>query len=68
MTCFRCGRPGHYSDEFNYDARVCFEYREEGCFMKDYPKKKQSENQNVPPKPRTFQMTVDAIEDGTVQA
>lgn len=35
VTCYRCRRPGHYSNEYMYDRKVCFECRKEGNFMKN---------------------------------
>ncbi|KAL7590803.1 hypothetical protein Lser_V15G34485 [Lactuca serriola] len=40
-TFYRCGRPGHYSNECRYNVRACFECREERHVMKNCPKIKE---------------------------
>ncbi|KAL7606732.1 uncharacterized protein LOC111889055 [Lactuca sativa] len=65
VTCYRCGKTWHYANECTTNKRVCYGYNEEGHISKYFPKKKEVAEPNVPPKPkpRAFQMTMEAKKD-----
>ena len=65
VTCFKCGKTGHYANVCPSDKRVCFECHEVGHVLKDCPKRKDAAKPNLPPKPkaRAFQMTLEAAKE-----
>ncbi|XP_052627652.1 uncharacterized protein LOC128134215 [Lactuca sativa] len=48
VTCFKCGKHGHYADECPFNERVCYECNEEGHFKQDCPKREEHTKPNVP--------------------
>ncbi|KAL7598686.1 hypothetical protein Lser_V15G21526 [Lactuca serriola] len=59
VTCFKCGKSGHYADECASSKKVCYECNEKGHISINCPKKKE------PAKPKTFHMILDEADVNT---
>ncbi|KAL7616026.1 hypothetical protein Lser_V15G04181 [Lactuca serriola] len=61
VTCYKCGRTGHYSRYYTFDNRKCYECGDGGHILKNCPKKNEVARKNVSSKPKatTFQMILD---------
>ena len=67
VTCFKCGKTGHYASNFSSTKRVCFECGEEGNFKSDCPKNGGAPKKVVQPKPngRFHTMTLEEAKEET---
>ena len=53
VKCFRCGKPGHYSNNCNFNSNVCYNCQQPGHQLRDCPKRKQ--HQIAGPQKQTLQ-------------
>ncbi|XP_023739767.1 uncharacterized protein LOC111887862 [Lactuca sativa] len=51
VTCYKCGRIGHYSKDYTFNDKVCYKCGNKGHMSKDFPKKNEAARPNTPPKP-----------------
>ncbi|XP_074323495.1 uncharacterized protein LOC141660409 [Apium graveolens] len=75
VTCFKCGKVGHYATACNQEAAKCFQYGKTGHVKKDCPAATPASSRgsvdasNRVPTARTFNMTVkDAVRNTNVIA
>ncbi|XP_074355987.1 uncharacterized protein LOC141695656 [Apium graveolens] len=75
VTCFKCGKVGHYATACNQEASKCFQCGKTGHMTKDYPAAAPASSRhsvaasNRVPTARTFNMTVkDAVRNTNIIA
>ena len=59
VTCFKCGKSGHYANECASSKKVCYECNEKGHISINCPKKKE------PAKSKAFHMILDEADVNT---
>lgn len=66
MTCYKDGRIGHYSKDFAFNDRVCYECGEKKHILSDFQKKNEATRPDVPPKAKAegYHMILDEEERG----
>ncbi|KAL7596148.1 hypothetical protein Lser_V15G28501 [Lactuca serriola] len=54
VTCFKCGKNGHYVNVYTSNKRLCYGCRDKGHISKDFPKKNDATSANTPRKPKSI--------------